>query len=134
MFRDAYWADAFWDDPYWGGVGGGGPEESDVADTGTDYCKITFIRTRVDVKITRDRGTGTSSNVAPVTVTFNKTFADIISIDVFPVTNSTEKIHRVINFVDAPDPVSFDLTLISDAGVQLTLPFGWVVEGILKSS
>lgn len=105
-----------------------------VADTGTDLLVLSVVRIRVDVKITKDRGSGTTSASVPVTVPFNKTFADIISLDAFPVSNAGQKIFRVIDFVDAPDPTSFDLRFFDETGTQLALDFGWVAEGILKSS
>lgn len=103
-------------------------------DTGTALVKISAVRITVDVKTVRDRGDSSSSAVAPVTVNFNKIFADVISIDVFPVQNSSQKIYRVIDFDDTPDPSSFDVTFFDDSGTQLALDFGWTVEGILKYS
>lgn len=107
---------------------------TDVADTGTDFLAISNASLRVDTKIVKDRGEGTSSASVAVTITFNKTFADIISIDVFPVQNSGQKIIRVIDFVDAADPTSFNVRLYNEAGTQLALPFGWTAEGVLKYS
>lgn len=109
-------------------------DTSPAVDTGQAILILRNIRNRVDVKITRDRGTDTSSASAAVTVSFNKTFADIIAIDVFPVQNAGTKIYRVIDFVDAPNPVSFNVRLYNDAGTQLAIPFGWEASGILKSS
>lgn len=109
-------------------------EHADLTpDTGTAILAITAVRNRVDSKISRDRGRGTSSASGAVTVTFNKEFADIITLDAFPVTNTGQKIFRVIDFVDAPDPVSFDLRFFDHSGTQLALDFGWDASGILKS-
>lgn len=103
-------------------------------DTGDALVRLTAVKVTVDIKTVRDRGSDTSSATLPVTVAFNKTFADVISIDVFPVQNAGTKIYRVIDFVDAPDPTSFDVRFYDNAGTQLALDFGWVVEGVLKYS
>lgn len=109
---------------------------AESADTGTDYMYVTGANLRVDTKIVKDRGSSTSSTGGAVTVNFNKTFADIISIDVFPIsTNPTQQISRVINFVDAADPTSFTVSLYDNAtGLRIALPFGWTAEGVLKYS
>lgn len=109
--------------------------DDELPDTGTDLLAITHVLLRVDVKIVKDRGSGMSSDSAPVTITFNKTFADIVTIDVFPVSNAGLKITRVIDFDDLPDPTSFAVTLIDDdTGDPIALPFGWIAEGVLKYS
>lgn len=106
----------------------------EVEDTGTALVVISAISITVDVKTVRDRGSDTSSAGAAVTVSFNKTFADIISLDVFPIQNTGQKIYRVIDFVDAADPTDFDVRFYDNSGTQLALDFGWVAEGILKYS
>lgn len=115
-----------------GGGGGGGDEDDLVEDTGTAFLVLDNIRVKVDVKISRDRGSGTSSASGPVTVNFNKTFADIRNLDVFPIQNSGAKIYRVIDFVDAPDPTSFNVEFYNSAGTRLALDFGWEASGVLK--
>ena len=103
------------------------------ADTGTGLVKVTNLRNRVDVKKVTDRGQSTSSATLAVTVNFNKDFADVSKIDVFPISNSSQKIFRVINFVDAPNPTSFSVLLFNEAGTQLALDFTWEAEGVLTS-
>ena len=103
-------------------------------DTGTDLLIISAMVTTVDVKTVRDRGSGVSSATVPVTVSFNKIFADIISLDVFPIQNTGQKIYRVIDFVDTPDPTDFEVMFFDNSGTQLALNFGWMAEGILKYS
>ena len=105
-----------------------------VPDTGTDLIRITAVAISVDVKTVRDRGDGTSSASTAVTISFNKVFADIISIDVFPIQNAGEKLYRVIDFLDAPDPTSFDVRFYDNTGTQVARDFGWTAEGILKYS
>lgn len=105
-----------------------------AADTGTDLFIINAMQLTVDVKTVRDRGDGTSSATVATTISFNKVFADIISLDVFPIQNAGEKLFRVIDFVDAPDPVSFDVRFYNSAGTQVARSFGWTAEGVLKYS
>lgn len=108
--------------------------DSGTADTSAAVMFLWNVRNRVDVKITKDRGSGTSSASVAVTVPFNKNFADIILLDAFPISNTGQKIFRVIDFVDAPDPASFDVRFYDNSGTQLAVDFGWEATGVLRSS
>ena len=96
--------------------------------------KVSSLRVRVDVKISRDRGKGLSNASTPVTVNFNKTFADITNLDATPISNTGEKLFRVIDFEDVPDPTSFDITIINSAGTQVAREFSWEASGVLKTA
>lgn len=102
-------------------------------DTGEGIVVISNLRNRVDVKKITDRGESNSHLTLPVTITFNKDFADVSKIDVFPISSSGLLIFRIIDFVRAPNPTSFDVILKDENGVQLAIPFTWEAEGVLTS-
>lgn len=126
------WYDSTWFNNDWFGLQDTGP----VLGFGTDIVIFRAIRAKVDVKISRDRGSGTSSASAAVTVTFNKTFADIRMLDAWPIDNTPgRRLSRVISFVDAPDPVSFNVEFYDEAtGNRVAVPFGWEASGVLKGA
>lgn len=95
---------------------------------------LSSVRVRVDVKISNDRGRGTSSAGGPVTITFNKQFADITMLDAWPVSNAGEELKRIISFDDIPDPPGFDIEIYDSTGTPVVRDFRWEASGVLKTA
>jgi len=89
------------------------------------------VRLRISLKHKRDAGSGTSDDMAPATVPFNKDFIDVRSITVTPAFNALYPVIAVYDFVDVPNPTSFDVYCFrSDTGVQVENDFSWAAEGV----
>lgn len=97
--------------------------------SGTDSAlSISTINVRLDSKLKNDAGTGTVVNANDgVLVNFNKTFIDVISIQVSP--TGTTPMYAVYDFVDAPNPTEFLVYLYDTAGNRTTGSFSWGVRG-----
>jgi hypothetical protein len=102
--------------------------------TGSDdhaLLEIFNLTFNLDVKREQDGGIGTadSTDVSGTPVTFNKTFRDIDSINVTPV--STVEIKAVYDFTDIPNPTTFYVYLFDSAGVRVDGDFRWIARGIV---
>lgn len=95
-----------------------------------ELLTIQHIRCRIDVKIIRDSGDGTSASSGGTTVTFNKNFADIRSIQVTPMPSSPGAYFGIVDFVDTPNPTEFDVYIYDSTGTQVASDFTWTAEGI----
>lgn len=89
------------------------------------------VRLRITVKHKKDSGNGTSSATLPVTVNFNVSFVDVNSITVTAAYNASYPVIAVYDFVDVPNPTSFDVYCYrTDTGAQVANDFSWKVEGV----
>lgn len=110
----------------------------------TDFLTITNVRVRLDVKVIRDSGFDSVSDAANgKVVTFNKSFADIRSINVTAANNGNFPVIAVYDFVDIPNPENFRVYLLAaqdfasggiSAGQRVTGSFSWNVEGIERAT
>ena len=101
------------------------------ADDNHELAIVGPIRLRLTLKKKRDAGSGTSSAVAPVAVTFNQTFLDIRSIVVTAAYNASYPVTAVYDFLDVPSPTGFDVYCYrTDTGAQVANAFSWSVEGV----
>jgi len=98
--------------------------------SGLDLLQVVEAAIQVDVKLKTDEGraTAASGDVGGTTVTFNRTFADIRSIVVTPL--STTAVTAVYDFVDTPSPTSFDVYLYDNSGTRLSGDFSWTARGV----
>lgn len=152
VWFDDDWFDAsFWYLQNWFNPGGGGLidlaatiaathtltgtlGDTGIAGGGTDLVRLSAIRLRADVKVSRDWGEGTSSAGGLVTVTFNKVFADIRNLTVTPYALAgDDKLYPVIVFVDAPDPTDFEFEVRDSGGTRVVRDFKWEASGVLKN-
>ena len=102
----------------------------DVASaSGSDLLQVVEAAIQIDVKIKTDQGSGTANagDATGTAVTFNQTFADIISIVVTP--NGTTPITHVVDFTDVPNPTGFDVYLFDNTGARVTGGFSWTARG-----
>lgn len=96
-------------------------------------CLLRKIEGIVDVKIATDRGSESSLTTGPVTVTFNKDFADIRALNVTPLTVGGQRLYCVVDFTDVADPVSFDVEIWNEAGTsRVATTFYWLASGVLN--
>ena len=96
-------------------------------------CLLKKIEGIVDVKISTDRGSASSLTYGPVTVAFNKDFADIRALNVTPVSTGGERLYCVVDFVDIANPTDFSVEIWNEAGTsRLAKNFYWVASGVLN--
>ena len=80
------------------------------------------------MKLKDDSGTGTVTVANDgAAITFNKTFADIVSIQVTP--NGTSAIIAIYDFTDVPNPTGFTGYLFNSGGTKITGSFSWTAKG-----
>lgn len=96
-----------------------------------ELMTIENLRLRLDAKLITDSGSDTSSASGATTVTFNKTFADVISISVTPNAEADQALTAVYDFDDVANPTSFDVYIYNISGVKVAKKFSWTARGIL---
>lgn len=89
------------------------------------------LRVRLDVKKAVDSGNilADASDVLGTPVTFNKAFKDIDSLTA--TVQETAEFTVVIDFVDVPNPTSFNVFVFDSAGVRATKTVYWKARGII---
>jgi hypothetical protein len=104
-----------------------------TADTTDDLLEISSIRVLVNVKKISDSGRVTISSTGGTTVTFNKSFVDIDSIQVSAIVSGTgfAPLTAIADFVDSGNPTEMDVFLFNtETGVeQSSGVVGWDVTG-----
>lgn len=91
--------------------------------------QISNVHLRLDRKIISDRGNSTSLSSGGKTVSFTKTFVDIVNIKVNA--NSTSPRIAVYDFDGSvPNPTSFDVYIFNESGSQVACDFSWEASGI----
>lgn len=93
--------------------------------------EISNINIRLDVKREVDSGTVDvlASDTAGTVVTFNKTFKDIDSITLTPL--STTMRIAIYDFVDIPNPTDFKILLFDSGGTRVNGTVSWKARGIV---
>ena len=97
---------------------------------GDDLLQCYSLNVRLDTKLINDAGSGTANagDASGTTVTFNKSFIDVESITVSP--NTTSSVTAVYDFVDAPNPTTFDVYLFNaNTGARVSGDFSWSAKG-----
>lgn len=89
------------------------------------------LRFLLDVKREVDGGTieALAADVSGTDVTFNKTFRDIDSITLTPL--STDFCVAVYDFVDVPDPTGFSVYVFDSAGSRVDKTVSWKARGVV---
>jgi len=105
----------------------------DGDDATHDLVEFYNLTIRLDVKRETDSGAGTaSSGDATGTVfTFNKVFKDVDSVVATSKVPTKEPLDIIVDFVDAPNPVSFKVLVYDTAGQRKTIDIMWVARGIV---
>jgi hypothetical protein len=106
---------------------------------GRDFSVLTNHSVKLDTKEKTDAGNGsiTTDPENGVVVTFNKTFADIISITVAAKGADTvtpdvfdQLVTAIYDFEDIPNPTQFTVYLYDDVGDKTTGDFSWSARGV----
>ena len=99
----------------------------------TDIYELSSLNIIVDVKEITDSGSSITDSTPDnfVTVNFNKSFMDIISIVVTPNIVGGDNIVAVYDFVDSGNPTSFDVYTFNgeDGSEAYDVNFSWVARG-----
>ena len=102
-----------------------------VASTGgDDLYTLDMLNTRLDVKLKNDAGSMVW-NGNPAAVSFNLPFIDVQSINLTPM-GTTASLTAVTDFVDTPNPTTFQVYLFNSAtGIAPSGPItvAWAVKG-----
>ena len=100
----------------------------DMWDANGFLLDLENLNVTLKVKLKTDNGTGSVTDAqAGATVTFNKTFLDIDSINVTP--QSTTPVIAIYDFVDVPNPTYFNVYLYDLNGNRITGNFSWTARG-----
>lgn len=99
--------------------------------SGVGLYRCTQINVRLAVKVRTDAGqaTGNAADVGGTTVTLGVAFSDLLGPPVVQPVGTTPII-AVVDFVDAPNPTTFNVLLFNTAGTRVTAAFSWVARGI----
>lgn len=102
----------------------------------SDLFTIDNLRITLDVKEVTEAGNSTSSTSGNVTVTLGKNFAAISAIQITPKlvtppgTISTARYYTGVVFDETtPNPTSFSVFILDNAGARVAIPFSWLVRG-----
>lgn len=102
-----------------------------TADDDHELAIVGPVRLRISLKHKKDSGNGTSDASLATTVNFNVSFIDVKSITVTAAYNASYPVIAVYDFVDVPNPTSFDVYCYrADTGAQIANNFSWKVEGV----
>lgn len=98
-------------------------------DSSDDILQMNSLYVSTGLKLQDDAGSGTAAAGDPTgtTVTFNKSFIDIVSITVTPL--STTARLAVYDFDDVPDPTAFSVYLFDSSGNRVSGDFSWTARG-----
>lgn len=95
---------------------------------GHQFCRLNGHSIRLDVKLKEDSGMATVTVAADgVAITFNTSFADIISIQVSAAGTALKT--AIYDFTDTPNPTGFTAYLFDDAGAKTTGVISWTAKG-----
>lgn len=101
--------------------------------SGTDLTLLSFFNFQVAVSVKREQDGGiieaNAGDAGGTTVTFNKDFKDIDSIEVSNM--STTAGYAIVDFVDAPNPTTFKVLAFDSAGSRITVDVRWIARGIV---
>jgi hypothetical protein len=97
---------------------------------GDDLLQINALNIRLDSKEINDSGTGSavSTDSGGTVVNFSRTFVDVSSIMVTPL--STSALTAVYDFVDTPNPTSFKVLIFNSSGTRVSSAFSWSARGV----
>ena len=97
---------------------------------GDDLLQLNALNIRLDSKLINDSGTGNavSTDSGGTVVNFTRTFVDVSSISVTPL--STSALIAVYDFVDVPYPTSFKVLLYNTSGTRVSGAFSWSARGV----
>jgi predicted phage tail protein len=97
---------------------------------GDDLLQINALNIRLDSKEINDSGTGSavSTDSGGTVVNFSRTFVDVSSIMVTPL--STSALTAVYDFVDTPNPASFKVLIFNSSGARVSSGFSWSARGV----
>ncbi len=106
----------------------------EVESDGVGLVRFSDLKITVGIKIRRDggRGNALAADSGGTTVSFNRNFFDITSIEVTAAHQvaETEGITAVYDFVDVPNPTSFKVLLFSNSsGNRIDGDFSWSAQG-----
>lgn len=108
-----------------GETGAGASSENDLW-----YAELSNIQLQVNAQTKVDGGTGTadSADSGGTSVSFNKSFADVDSIEVTPL--ATTATHATYDFTDVANPTGFSVYLWNSSGTRVSGDFSWTATGI----
>lgn len=96
----------------------------------SDLFTINTARVTVDCKEISESGFGTSSASGLTTVVFNKSFANITSIQVTPKPTTAGLYSPGVVFDEtAPNPTQFQVFIVDKDGINRAVPFSWLLRG-----
>jgi hypothetical protein len=102
----------------------------------SDLFTIDNLRISLDVKEITEAGNATSSASGNVTISVAKNFAAITAIQITPKlvsapgTISTARYYTGVVFDEStPNPTSFQVFILDNAGARVAIPFSWMVRG-----
>ncbi len=100
-----------------------------TASNNRSLVRLFNLRGVLETKRTTDSGTisAQSGDSGGTTVSFNKTFKDITSINA--TVNHTVERRIIIDFTDAPNPTSFKVLVFDTAGSRATNNIYWIARG-----
>ena len=92
---------------------------------------LVLLEARLDVRLETDEGTvnALASDSGGTTVNFNKSYKDIISINV-SVLDTVEK-KAIFDFTDVPNPTSFKVLVFDTTGARVNATVHWISRGVL---
>ena len=106
----------------------------EVDSDGVGLVRIISPKVTVGLKTRRDGGSGAAlaADSGGTTVSFNRAFVDVESINVTPAYQvaQTKGVTAVYNFTDVANPTDFKVLLYSnDSGTRINGDFSWTAEG-----
>lgn len=104
-----------------------------IATDSESFSVISNLNSRIEVKKQTDGGSSESSSSAPIIVTFNKDFIDVINIVVTPASTTGQKLTPVIDYDwNSPDTDQFEVLIYDVNGTQVQAQFSWTAEGVVR--
>lgn len=99
-----------------------------------DVAKYSNLNAVLEVKKQKDSGYAQSNSGSLVTVTFNKDFIDVKSIQVTPASSSgSDRLTPVLVYDwTTPDVDQFQVKILDHNGTQVAKYFSWEAEGIVR--
>lgn len=98
-----------------------------------DKALMAFYGLSVALNVKRENdggfGTAIASDTLGTAVSFTKTFVDIDSITVTPVSDTST--FATYEFIDVPFPTTFTVKIFDNAGVRITRDFKWAARGVV---
>ncbi|VUD48389.1 hypothetical protein TDB9533_01224 [Thalassocella blandensis] len=106
-----------------------------AADGGlNDYVLVSDIETNLTLKEQTDggRATGYAADASGTSISFNKSFVDIVAINITPIGNENAT-YRLV-FTDVPNPTEFEILWFDEVGARINLDFYWSARGYIAAA